>query len=171
THISDPARRLRLHNWAGEKDGEVRVPLPIEDFLEYGLWFQRRVAPDVDRRMVSDVSFSNGGFSVQLEDGERLEASRVVVAAGIADFPYIPPDLADLVPRRASHTSTERDLSRFAGRRVAVVGGGQSALESAALLREAGAETEVLLRAPIVHWIGHPRSAGLPPLPPREPSW
>ena len=115
--------------------------------------------------MVSDVRASNGGFRVRLDDGECVDASRVVVAAGIAGFPNIPRELDRLVPRFASHTSTERDLSRFAGRRVAVVGGGQSALESAALLREAGTDVEVLLRAPIIHWIGHPCSPGLPPLP------
>src|SRR4051812_1961619 len=42
-----------------------------------------------------------------------------------------------------SHTADHRDLSRFSGRRVLVVGGGQSALESAALLHEAGADAEV----------------------------
>jgi len=36
---------------------------------------------------------------------------------------------------------------------VLVAGGGQSALESAALLSEAGADVEVLVRAPIVHWL------------------
>lgn len=39
------------------------------------------------------------------------------------------------------------ELSRYAGRRVVVVGGGQSALESAALLHEAGAQPRVLVRA------------------------
>jgi pyridine nucleotide-disulfide oxidoreductase len=36
---------------------------------------------------------------------------------------------------------------------VAVIGGGQSALESAALLSEIGAEVEVLVRAPFVRWL------------------
>jgi thioredoxin reductase len=52
-----------------------------------------------------------------------------------------------------SHTSDHRDLSRFAGQHVAVVGGGQSALESAALMREAGADVEVLVRADHINWL------------------
>src|SRR5437764_6529732 len=108
SHISDPERRLRLHSWAAETNREVQVPLPVEDFLQYGLWFQERVAPDVDRRMVSDVRPSNGGFRVRLEDGESAEISRVVVAAGMAGFAHIPPELARLLPRFASHTSAER---------------------------------------------------------------
>ena len=100
--------------WLGPRHGpggfdhEDSVAGPVEDFLEYGRWFQERVAADVDRRMVSDVRASNGGFSVSLEDGECLETSRVVVAAGIAGFPNIPPELTPLLPRLASHTSTKK---------------------------------------------------------------
>ncbi|HEY3477547.1 MAG TPA: hypothetical protein VGL02_01495, partial [Streptomyces sp.] len=43
--------------------------------------------------------------------------------------------------------SEHHDLTRFSGQRVAVLGGGQSALESAALLREAGALPTVIVRA------------------------
>src|SRR5260370_595552 len=46
----------------------------------------------------------------------------------------------------ASHSSQRRGRSGFAGRSVAVVGGGQSALEGGALLHEAGAEVTVLVR-------------------------
>jgi hypothetical protein len=42
----------------------------------------------------------------------------------------------------------------FAGRRVAVVGGGQSALESAALLNEAHADVEVFAREHGIRWLG-----------------
>jgi FAD-dependent urate hydroxylase len=44
-------------------------------------------------------------------------------------------------------------LKRFIGQRVVVIGGGQSALESAALLHEIGAEVEVIARQPQVHWL------------------
>jgi len=37
---------------------------------------------------------------------------------------------------------------------VTIVGGGQSALESAALLNESGAEVEVLVRESHLHWLG-----------------
>jgi hypothetical protein len=53
----------------------------------------------------------------------------------------------------ATHTSAHRDLSRFGGKRVLVVGGGQSALESAALLHEAGADVEVLVRKDHLIWL------------------
>jgi len=53
----------------------------------------------------------------------------------------------------ASHTSEHRDFLAFAGKKVLIVGGGQSALESAALLREAGAEPEVISRSQEIHWL------------------
>jgi hypothetical protein len=36
---------------------------------------------------------------------------------------------------------------------MVVIGGGQTALESAALLAESGAKVEILMRAPIIHWL------------------
>src|SRR5581483_12022062 len=92
-----------------------------------------------------------------LEDGERVEADAVVVAAGIGTFGNVPAPFAGLSPERVSHSSdrANRDLGRFAGRRVVVVGGGQSAIESAALLHEGGAEVEVLVRQPRVRWLRH----------------
>ena len=52
-----------------------------------------------------------------------------------------------------SHSSEIRNLRQFAGKKVAVVGAGQSALESARLLREGGAEVEVIVRETVVHWL------------------
>jgi cation diffusion facilitator CzcD-associated flavoprotein CzcO len=77
----------------------------------------------------------------------------VVVAAGIAGFARRPPELDGLPPDLVSHSVDHDDLGAFAGRRVVVLGGGQSALESAALLHESGAEVEVLVQHPVVHWL------------------
>jgi NADPH-dependent 2,4-dienoyl-CoA reductase/sulfur reductase-like enzyme len=52
-----------------------------------------------------------------------------------------------------SHTSEHTDLGAFGGRSVLVVGGGQSALESAALMHEHGAEVEVVARADHLNWL------------------
>src|SRR5262249_30314933 len=87
------------------------------------------------------------------DDDERITAKQVVIAAGIAPFARVPSVFAGLDDGLVSHASDHRDLSVFAGRRVLVVGGGQSALESAALLLETGAAPEVLVRAPrIFFW-------------------
>jgi cation diffusion facilitator CzcD-associated flavoprotein CzcO len=128
----------------------------LADFLEYGRWFQREAVPEIDRRMVRRVSEVEGEFELTLEDGDSMRAAHVAVAAGIAPFPRIPEVLADLPDELVSHASEHDDLGRLAARRVAVVGAGQSALESAALLRESGAEPIVISRAASIWWLRGP---------------
>jgi hypothetical protein len=86
-----------------------------------------------------------------------VTARHAVVACGIAPFAHTPPGFSDLPPGRVSHTSEHHDFTALAGRRVAVVGGGQSAFECAALMNEAGAQVEVLVRSSDVVWL-RPRS-------------
>jgi cation diffusion facilitator CzcD-associated flavoprotein CzcO len=77
----------------------------------------------------------------------------VVAAAGIERFAWRPPEFAELPPHVVSHTVDHRDLREFAGKRVLIAGGGQSGLESAALLHEMGADVEVLVKNPAVVWL------------------
>ena len=154
--IADPGRRLTISDWARTVSRELRYPIPIRDFIDYGLWFQERVAPDLDTRVVASITKTGSEFCVTLGDGEEVIASRVVMAAGLAPFVFIPPVFRDLSRRSVSHTCHAPDLERFAGRAVLVVGGGQSALESAALLSELGTRVEVLVRRDSIYWLsGH----------------
>jgi cation diffusion facilitator CzcD-associated flavoprotein CzcO len=153
TNIVEPQGPLSLRSYMAETGIELDYPVPLSAFIEYGLWVQRTAVPDVDRRSVVALRRAPGGFTVSLSDGGSVSAERAVVAAGIAPFPRIPSGFEDLPAEFVSHTSSHRDLSEFAGKRVAVVGGGQSALESAALMRESGADVEVLVRAPRVIWL------------------
>jgi FAD-dependent urate hydroxylase len=143
-------------------------PVPLDRFIQYGQWVQQQVAPDLDGRMVARVEPDGAAFRLVLDDGEELRAGRVVVACGIAPFARRPPQLAGLPPQYASHTGEHRSFSAFAGREVLVVGGGQSALESAALLHESGASVEVLVRQDHLTWLHggkyHRRLGRLAPL-------
>lgn len=153
SHISDPHCALTLDAYQDGHGIHLSKPVPLDDFVAYGQWFQRKVAPDLDRRRVTRVESASTGFRLLLEDGESLRAQRVVIATGIAPFAYRPALFDALPPSLVSHASDHGDLRRFAGRRVIVVGGGQSAIESAVLLREGGADVEVILRAPQVRWL------------------
>jgi len=173
SNIDDPARELTLKAWSAATGRPVVKPVPIGDFIDYGMWFQERVVPDLDRRMVAAVARRGGELTVTLADGEQLAAARVVVAAGLAPFARVPEPFRDLPEALRSHTSAVPDVERFAGRSVAVIGGGQSALEGAALLNEAGAQVEVLARARRIFWLGPGGPAGhrwgtvVPPTAPR----
>ena len=108
------------------------------------------------------------GFEVELASGERFWSATVVVAVGTAPFAYVPPELraagseADWAYGRISHSSDHHDLSGFSGKTVAVIGRGQSALETAVLLHESGAAVHLLVRSPELLWGGPP--------PPADPS-
>ena len=91
-------------------------------------------------------------------DGEELISRRVVVAAGISAFAARPVEFAGIPSALASHTSEHMDFKKFTGQRLVIIGAGQSALESAALLKEAGIQVEVIARAKALNWVGlHPR--------------
>ena len=152
--ISSPDEALSIAAFHDETVARPDVPVPLTRFVEYGTWFQQRIAPDVDPRAVRTIERDDGGFRLAVEDGDVVTAARVVVAAGIEPFAHRPSVFAGTPAELVSHTSEHRDLSRFDGRRVLVVGGGQSALETAALVHEAGAEAELLVRAPGIHWLG-----------------
>jgi cation diffusion facilitator CzcD-associated flavoprotein CzcO len=126
--------------------------LPAEQFIAYGEWFAKLLSPGVEDTMVTGVEQAGSGFRVTLATGERIDAGSVVVASGLAGFARLPRELRSAMPdgpgpdRLVSHSSQHHDLSGYAGRRVAVIGAGQSALENAALLHEAGAEVELVSR-------------------------
>lgn len=153
SHIADPDHALGLGTYQKAADLEHAEPVPIEHFIGYGRWFQEQAVPGLERRRVLHVSPNSHGYRVELDDGETIRAERVVVAAGIVPFAWRPPQFAGLPRELVSHTADHRDLGVFAGRRVAIVGAGQSGLESAALLTEAGAEAEVLARQSELIWL------------------
>jgi len=153
SHIADPDNALTLDQYQAERGVRLTRPVPLDDFVQYGQWFQRQVAPDLDARRVARIEHLSNRFRLVLGDGDTVEAQRVIVAAGIGAFAHRPPGFAELPLSLASHASDHRDLSCFAGRRVVVVGGGQSAIESAALLHESGADVEIVMRAGYVNWL------------------
>ena len=153
THLSDPERTFSLDAYAARGGLARGKPVPVEDFVAYGEWFQRHAVPQVDRRAVRLVDTARNGFRLTLDDGEILGAERVVVAAGLLNQEYRPAAFDGSPRALVSHACEHADLSIFRGKRVAVIGRGQSACESAALLVETGAEAEIVSRGDI-HWHG-----------------
>jgi hypothetical protein len=153
THIVDPDNLLTLDAFAAVTCLGRPDPLPLEDFIRYGEWFWKSALPDLDPRKVIMIAPAARGFWITLEDGAALRARRVVVATGLANQQFRPAEFAGLPDHLVSHTADHADLSRFAGKRIAVVGRGQSACESAALLHEAYADVTLISRGE-VHWLG-----------------
>jgi FAD-dependent urate hydroxylase len=153
THIVDPDNLLSLDAYAAVTSLGRPDPLPLEDFVRYGEWFQKTALPDIDARQVERIEASGRGYTLVLDDGRTVLARRVVVAMGLANQEVRPAAFDGLPIDVVSHAADHADLALFRGQSVAVVGRGQSACESAALLREAGAEVTMICRGDI-HWLG-----------------
>ena len=154
SNISDPARAFTLEAYETASGIQPAAPLPLETFVDYGLWFRQQLDSDLDRRTVVRVDRDGASFRLALQDGEVIRASKVVVAAGIGSFQRKPAEFVNLPQLQVSHCYEGRKLKEFSGKRVAVIGAGQSALESAALLHEIGAEVEVIAKDSELRWIG-----------------
>jgi lysine/ornithine N-monooxygenase len=153
TNMIEPAGPFSLSSYMAEIGEQFGHPVSLRRFVDYGSWVQRGAVPDLDTRMIAGLTRSGERFGLELEDGQRVTARRVVVACGIAPFENMPPGFDHLPQGLVSHTGHHDDLARFAGRRVAVVGGGQSAFESAVLMNERGAEVELIARGPEIVWL------------------
>jgi FAD-dependent urate hydroxylase len=135
------------------------LPVALDTFIGYGRWFQSGLGLEVEEVLVTGLVRDNSGFGLTLATGERLSVRKVVVAVGVEHFAHMPFPLAALPASVCTHSSAHNDLAVFSGREVIVVGAGQSALESAALLHEQGASVQVLARTQALAWGGQP----LPP--------
>lgn len=150
--LSAPGEGFTLQAWSkaqGLPYADMGLPVPLETFCDYAEAFQRRLVPDVDPRLVRSVQHEGDHFALTLPDGSTLQARRVVVATGIQPFAHVPEALRALPASHVSHSSDHTDLSRFAGRHVAVLGGGASAGDTAGLLQVGGARAELVSRHPV----------------------
>ncbi len=158
SNISDPSAAFTLDAYEAASGIKPNGRTPVETFVDYGRWFQHQLDSCLERTEVSAIQSDKSGFRLSLQNGKSVTSRRVVVAAGVGPFQRKPAVFAHLPPEQVSHCYEGRKISEFSGKRVAVIGAGQSALESAALLHEAGAEAEVIARIPQLRWIGmHPR--------------
>jgi FAD-dependent urate hydroxylase len=164
SNLSDPERSHTLEAFCrktGHPYASYGLPVPLDTFVSYGQWFADELAGGLEEILVTDIARTRRGFDLSLSDGTHARARNVVLAAGVEHFARVPQRLADLGPL-CTHPSQHTDLGVFAGQRVVVVGAGQSALESAALLHESGADVHLVARAGEVKWNGQPLDPARP---------
>ena len=158
--LYDPQAELTLKAYCAARGipyADIGLPVPIETFIAYGLEFQRRFVPELENAQITTLTQSAGEFELTTSSGETLRARRVVVAAGIVSFAYLPPVLAAVAGPQVSHSSQHNDLGEFNGRKVAVVGAGASAVDIAALLQQGGADVELIARRQTIKFHDPPR--------------
>lgn len=153
SNLSAPHDALPLSEFCRETGlpyADIGFRAPLATMIQYGQEFQRRHVGHVEQARVIDIRTATGGYSLLLDSGETAFARNAILATGLFALKRVPDILAALPQDSLSHAADHHDLSQFAGRRVAVVGGGQSAVETAALLHEQGADVALLSRRPIL---------------------
>ena len=144
--------------------------IPRLQWMDYLRWYRAVLALPVHNghRVTDLVPRDDGLVELAIDlDGrsERAWARRVVVATGRAGLggPSVPAFAAELAPARWVHSSDDYDYALLAGLRVGVVGGGASAMDSAATaLEEGAAQVHLLVRRPDLARINKGKGAGNP---------
>ncbi len=163
--LCDSERRFTVRQFCAEREAPYHdslMALPLESFVAYGEAFQRRYVPSVEQKKLTSLGqLSQGsasqGFAATFDDGEVVNARRVVVAVGVHPFRHVAMSVAGLPAEVLSHSGDHGPLGRFAGQRVAVLGSGASASDLAALLHEQGAAVSLITGAPELHFACPPR--------------
>jgi thioredoxin reductase len=140
-------------DWSRARGLEAFEPCAMSDVAEYGLDVQRRFVPFVREAMLLNVGMAGRKFLLHSEDGEELIAERVIIATGLSCFEHVPEALSALPAALMRHSNAIEDYAAYRGKRVAIVGGGQSALEAAALVHEAGGAAELIVREGSIRWM------------------
>jgi hypothetical protein len=155
SNLWDPRRQFTLKRFAAQaKIPYVHSgrPLSLANFLDYAEWFRQRAVGEPNPAKVQRITGGSGEFTLEFAGQAPVKARRVILATGHMPFRYMPPELARLAEPLGFHSTRIGDPRAFAGRDVTIVGAGQSALESAALLHEAGAVVRLIARTDRLIW-------------------
>jgi len=152
TNLSDPDKKYGFEQFFQISQYKKCYPVPIEAFIDYGLWFQKHVVPNVDQTYVISIERRGSQFLLTLADGRMIQSLTVVMAVGLYYYANRPAEYDHMPTELVSHSFEYADFNRFTGKQIVMVGGGQSAVEYSALLHEAGASVDIVARRSI-HWL------------------
>ncbi|RWD37138.1 MAG: NAD(P)/FAD-dependent oxidoreductase [Mesorhizobium sp.] len=166
SNLSDPERAFTLREFCiehGSPYDHLDLPIPLETFSAYGLAFQKRCVPGVEDEELVSLVPAPEGFDLRMKSGLSFRTRKVVIATGLTYFRHIPELLSRLPSEKLSHAADVHDLQRFRGQRVAVLGGGASAIDIAALLNEAQVDVQHISRKPAIIYSGRWGGSGSHP--------
>jgi len=152
TTISDPNKQYGLEQFC-EVTGQHPIdPMARETVIDYGLWFYQQAIRSADQTYVRTIEQHESQFILTLDDERTIRCKAVVMAPGLGYYVHRPSEYNHLPKAVLSHTADHSSFEGFAGKSLVIIGGGQSALETAALAHESGAHVQLIARSPIV-WI------------------
>ncbi|RXT07215.1 NAD(P)-binding domain-containing protein [Ammoniphilus sp. CFH 90114] len=144
--LSDPHEQYTFAQYQKEKNIELTYPVSRTAWVDYAFWFAERNQVTFTEECVRHVNYKQGRYFVITDQETSLECKHLVIAIGLTHAEYIPNNLLHLKGKWLSHTNGYTDYQPFSGKSVAVVGGGQSGWEAAALLHQTGAKVDLIYR-------------------------
>ena len=153
-------KQLKTLLISGDIGGQINNTLGIENYLGYQFVegpeliskFQAQVSQfPIDQKIgdkVSRLEKTDGGFEAISETGDRYQARAVVLATGKRPRKLNVPGEVEFAGRGVTYCAI-CDGPIFAGQRVAVVGGGNSALEAALDMVKIAEHVDLVSLAPL----------------------
>jgi thioredoxin reductase (NADPH) len=132
----------RIENYLGFPAGISGSELAERATMQAARFGVRIVAP----QNVDALSYEDGYHVVELEGGQRLRARTVVLATGASYRRLGVPRLAEFEGAGVYYAATPVEAQMCRGRRVAVVGGGNSAGQAAIFLAKHASHVDLLIR-------------------------
>ncbi|MEM7441724.1 MAG: NAD(P)/FAD-dependent oxidoreductase [Pseudomonadota bacterium] len=129
--------------------------IPRPQWMEYLVWYRRALDLPVHNgvEVTAITSRPDGMFDLALNPdaglGKMIAARRIVLATGRDGLggPYLPAFVHKIDRRFWAHSADNIDFDGLAGKRVAVIGAGASAMDNAGEALEAGAASlDMLIR-------------------------
>ncbi|MGJ7581092.1 NAD(P)-binding domain-containing protein [Variovorax sp. RHLX14] len=147
--------------------------IPRLQWADYLRWYRRVLALDVRnrQRVLAIHPQADGTVRLALADDTRdgvpyeVFARHVVLATGRDGLggPWVPDWAADIPRDRWAHSADDWNAAALSGKRVVVIGGGASAMDSAATALEAGAaRVDLLIRRAELPLVNKGKGAGNP---------
>ncbi len=159
SNLSDPDGLFKLSDFCARNAvpyDPVHTPVRKDLFVSYGLAFKNRFGLHPLPWLLSALTKSRDLFHLHFDNGEHRSARNVVIAVGLLPFRHIPSMFAATPSSLVSHSSAFSNLAGLAGREVAILGAGASALDLAALLNEQGTRVTLITRSPHLSFDGTP---------------
>ncbi|KAF1048011.1 MAG: FAD-dependent urate hydroxylase [Herbaspirillum frisingense] len=151
---------------------EALDKIPRLQWMDYLRWFRRVMDLDIrnEHRVTQLLPRADGVVELHLASPQGASvvlARRVVLATGRDGLggAYLPPLVEQLPRDRWAHSSDLFDYASLKGKRVGVIGGGASAMDSAATaLEEGAARVDLLIRRAELPRVNKGKGSGSPGL-------
>jgi len=114
SHIGAPQGPLTLEEYRAETS-HFSTPVPLDRFVDYGLWYQRRAVPDIDRRKISRIELHPNGFKLS---SRKAKTSLLVAWSWLRESLRLPGGRPSLVEFQNNWRLTRPSIADFKSSRT-----------------------------------------------------